>query len=392
MNTNNGISLIVLVITIIVIIILAGSVILSLSDSNPISNANEAKFKSNISQYNSELTMVISNKYLQDNSFDPNNFNAGEWNGIDTNKLGTIKEYISSITIEDGKKYEIQSGRLVYTGVDETEIDWLIDTGITNTTLKLYTLTKPLLTDVNKYKTPYIPTGFRYKEGTWNNGLVIQDNLENEFVWVPVDGTNVPYAKWCTKVISWNNSGISDDIILSNTIVENTQVNTYGGFYIARYEAGNVSNTLVSKKGVTVWNIISYADSKIKAEAMYVTPEVKSGLVTGKQWDTTMEWIKDSGKNVIDSITWGNYSNSIEPGSGVRQVTGFNENWKANNIYDLAGNTYEWINEKYSTYHILRGGSYSDNGSTYSAASRINGPPGSGGAGMISFRVVLYIL
>ncbi|MEG2236004.1 MAG: hypothetical protein RR144_06205, partial [Clostridia bacterium] len=49
-NINNknkaGISLIILVVTIIVIIILVGTVILSLTNNNPINEANEATFKS----------------------------------------------------------------------------------------------------------------------------------------------------------------------------------------------------------------------------------------------------------------------------------------------------------------------------------------------------------
>lgn len=45
---KKGISLIVLVITIIVIIILAGTVILSLSSNNPITQAEEASFKNTV--------------------------------------------------------------------------------------------------------------------------------------------------------------------------------------------------------------------------------------------------------------------------------------------------------------------------------------------------------
>lgn len=55
---------------------------------------------------------------------------------------------------------------------------------------------------------PYIPTGFYYVGGTWDTGLVISDSVNdlnagenetlmgNQFVWIPVDGTNVTYARW----------------------------------------------------------------------------------------------------------------------------------------------------------------------------------------------------
>ncbi|MEG1989616.1 MAG: hypothetical protein RR136_01300, partial [Clostridia bacterium] len=60
---KKGISLIVLVVTIIVIIILAGAVILSLTNNNPIEEANEAVFKSNIESYNSEITLYVAKQY-----------------------------------------------------------------------------------------------------------------------------------------------------------------------------------------------------------------------------------------------------------------------------------------------------------------------------------------
>ena len=42
---------------------------------------------------------------------------------------------------------------------------------------------------------------------------------------------------------------------------------------------------------------------------------------------------------------------------GSKQVTGYSEHWKANNIYDLAGNCYEWTQEVCDiNYRAFRGG------------------------------------
>ena len=60
---KQGISLIVLVITIIIIIILAGSVILNLVDNNPIENASEAKIASDLDAFKFDLTIQIVQKY-----------------------------------------------------------------------------------------------------------------------------------------------------------------------------------------------------------------------------------------------------------------------------------------------------------------------------------------
>jgi|GEM_PF-1235180 len=128
MKNKTGISLIVLVITIIVIIILAGSVILSLSNNSPILQSKQAKFKTNVGEYNSELTLNISKEYLLNNSFDQTTFNAAIWDGGSVGE--TIKKYITIITKEDGKKFIIQNSKLVYVGLDETEKVWLAELNI----------------------------------------------------------------------------------------------------------------------------------------------------------------------------------------------------------------------------------------------------------------------
>ena len=234
----------------------------------------------------------------------------------------------------------------------------------------------------------------------WYDGLVIQDANGNEFVWVPVDGTNVAYAKWCTT--GTVNTVTTNDSIKSGSITEATQITNNKGFYIARYEAGN-SSGIVSKKAATVWNNISYTNAKIAAEAMYTTTSVNSGLVTGTQWDTTMKWISNnSGPSVTLSKTWGNYGDSASPanvGSGVLHTTGYSENWKSKNIYDLAGNLTELTNEIWPTgpmgvNYVERGGSYSSSFLNSAAAFRcgiINNPITNTSLGM-GFRVVLYIL
>jgi len=107
---------------------------------------------------------------------------------------------------------------------------------------------------VATYINPIIPKGFKaIYDGAvwptdWDKGLVIQDALGNQFVWIPVDGTNVPYAKWCTTDISYTET--TDDILPIGITSETNQITKYGGFYIARYEARDVSTKLVSKKNI----------------------------------------------------------------------------------------------------------------------------------------------
>ncbi|MDD2376827.1 MAG: hypothetical protein PHD15_05235 [Clostridia bacterium] len=407
MKENKGISLIVLVITIIVIIILAGAVILSLANNNPIESANEATFKTNVAEYNSELAMAIANEYIQDNSFDSATFNAGVWDGTGDG-TGTIKEYITSMSEVDAVKYEIQSSKLVYVGTNQIEKDYLTEIGI-EIILGVNVIATGNATvngEVATYQNPIVPTGFKaINDGTvwptdWNTGLVIEDSSGNQFVWVPVNGTDVSYAKNFTypSYYSATSGNTSDDTLPDEVTSELSQITTYGGFYISRYEAGKEGvSTLVSKNHAIVWNHINYNDAKAKAESMFDTAEIKSGLMTGAQWDTTLEWLNDSGKIVTNSITWGNHYNSVFPanvaGYGSVQVAGFSEYWKANNIYDIAGNTCEWTTEVYNSERVFRGGDYSYNGSDsgYPAAFRYNGVTGIQ-YDSLAFREVLYIL
>ena len=80
---------------------------------------------------------------------------------------------------------------------------------------------------------------------------------------------------------------------------------------------------------------------------------VQTGLLTGKAWDTVCHWIK-SDDELKDSRTYGNYYEN----SGTKRTAGFNEKWKVKNIYDLAGNVWEWTSEAHSSYFINRGGGY----------------------------------
>ena len=117
---KKGISLITLVITIIVIIILAAAVILTLNNNNPIENAKEATFKSDVKTLHSELTMYISKQTADTLGV----FKAEELNLSETT-TPKIEEVLTSIKSSGLKgKVEVQNGKLVYTGTIEKEEKW----------------------------------------------------------------------------------------------------------------------------------------------------------------------------------------------------------------------------------------------------------------------------
>ena len=371
---KRGISLIVLIVTIIVIIILAAVVILALSKNNPIESAKEAVFKEDIRTFQDELAMYIAKDYTS---------SGGQRDGkISVTSLKDIQKYIQSFSKKYEGKFIIQNDGLMYQedSLKKDEKDWIASTDVKRIVNPVSENWRTYIADVTEDGVP-IPKGFTYKEGTKATGVVIEDN---EFVWVP--STEDEYVKDFSFPNNYgaSSSNTSDESFLSN-LDETLDVKKYGGFYIGRYEAtipeGAASPTNITakptcQKGKTVWTNISQTNSKASVESMYIGEKssVQSGLLTGKAWDRTCHYIEDyittinTNSTLRDSRYYGNYSNSQAPANtgkytqSQKQAAGANDNWKTKNIYDLAGNVWEWTYESNSSGRINRGGKYDDNG------------------------------
>ena len=99
-------------------------------------------------------------------------------------------------------------------------------------------------------------------------------------------------------------------------------------------------------------------------------------MLWGLQWDATCKWLATSNFDIKNSSTWGNHKDNTANGAGSKQNTGYSESWKANNIYDFAGNCYEITQEANDAYNrAIRGGYYLLTGSNYSASSHDNTGP-----------------
>ena len=247
-------------------------------------------------------------------------------------------------------------------------------------------------------------------------------------------------------------SVISVNMVTSTTMAEVTamyaSVKKYGGFYVARYEMGTDTVRSSSAAGITataysmqnkyVYNNIGWSNSEEMtneaggavelARRMYKADEtnttgVVSTLMYGVQWDTTCNWLLSSGTvtSLTDSTAYGNYRNhaiavgdlnegakySISYSSssvsyptqttakntstGWLLTTGALKAAKTNNIYDMAGNLWEWTMEGTSTYYrVDRGGGFSNSGSVDPASYRLSVDPSNSG---FSFgaRPSLYI-
>ena len=247
-----------------------------------------------------------------------------------------------------------------------------------------------------------------------NKGIVIVDNPItydngqptgttpdfNEYVWVPIPNFNENFKRtaWTigTSAILQNLADTStSSAYWEDTTTQEYQdmlasVEHYKGFYIGRYEASQGENDIAqSKRNTSPWIWVSQTTAITACTSNTTTANMH--LMYGVEWDSVLNWLKENATisssttgvtktmNIDDiqtnSSSWGNYNNSTEDaatGSGDLQNTGYSEYWKANNIYDLAGNVWEWTQEKYSTGTVRahRGGSYNYDGDYVPAAYR----------------------
>ena len=184
-------------------------------------------------------------------------------------------------------------------------------------------------------------------------------------------------------------------------------IEKYGGFYIGRYEAGDItagdSSTYyrkpVERRMNTNINYVSWYDAYMNLRTLGANENVKANMIYGCLWDETLQWFRetsalgeDTAAKLYNSASWGNhfdsegftYYSNVSGSTGTRNIiiivpTGSTERNKANNIYDMAGNVSEWTMEgdRYN-FRRYRGGSYSYNASDYSADGRNTYDPESG--------------
>ena len=214
----------------------------------------------------------------------------------------------------------------------------------------------------------------------------------NEFVWVPIpESSKFRRTEWTTPDKNPDNGALLEGTevkhLLSEEAIENrwyddkttteytnmvSSVNQYKGFYIGRYEACLNGTIAHSRRGLYPTVEISQTNSITACSNNTSIPNMH--LIYGIEWDSTLNWLignatiasstegafgtegttKTMGLADIqtNSDTWGNYVSSNGNATSspwracVNQYTGASEYWKANNIYDLAGNIWEWTQEK----------------------------------------------
>ena len=445
MKKNKGITLVALVVTIVVLLILAGvSINLVLGNNGIIARAKEAETKSAEASQNdlkgmNGLVSEMEGALAGNGSTGSGSGNGGAGgSGTDTKvpEAGTSETapYFPDNTFTK-KEGTIDTG-LVIQDASGNEYVWVVvprTTAVYKTTgLGKTTFTDADYTSIEKdlkdYTSTYVTTsGYSDtyvaddKNVGWFADATAYNNLKNNMLKSVYENGGFYVGRY--------EAGI--DTATGTNRTSNTDKNSDGKY------------TMPSTAPVTKADAYPYT-YVTRTQAQNLASNVNSGtktssLMFGVQWDLVLAFMHNKG-NIADntltsnSTTIGNYRDSVfqlsqtgqytvcsnyslsstwnpsttsttnfvdssrnkiaqsSDGNGILVTTGTSETNKVMNIYDIAGNVYEWTLEKTSNTSIpcaFRGGIFDDTGSNNPAAFRYNFSTDDSLYG-IGFRVSLF--
>ena len=165
-------------------------------------------------------------------------------------------------------------------------------------------------------------------------------------------------------------------------------VATYGGFYVGRYETGDIyekvpvvrkMNTTLS--GNKLGKVMNWYQTYLRTKRIGISNQnVDTNILWEIQRDEVKKWLIDTenkdNEQMLDGISWGNFNNSefeYEDTSGATVLkksgtitkipSGSTEYTKSNNIYDFVGNVMEWtMSVVFESNRNLQGGYYCTKG------------------------------
>ena len=393
-NRNKGITLVALIITIVVMLILVAVSVNVIIKSNLIGTAEKTvdKYKTASEEEANGGTIEINGKeyasiedYIESTKPLPN-IEAGVRAETNSNYKGaTIPKGFTVSGIKS--EQTIEGGLVIYDIPEGITPDWSNPDSVKTK----YNQFVWIPVEVKSTDTENSIASFYRSEWTANASTGGERTTGLSTDYTEPDSTNDTTDK----------TGIVDQITeLTKSIYK------HGGFYIGRYEAGS-KTPRTSSSGVTEIGIkqdmypyiyVKWGDSMSSigttgavylSNSLYNTNEygATSMLCTGACWDSMLDFIKDSKHSVKDSTTWGNYKNSetfeITRGSyavydtsnytlgsfnnvgskyskmkdtSILLTTGATERNCSKNIYDVAGNCWEWTTESVSSgYRVSRG-------------------------------------
>ena len=445
LKESKGITLIALVITIIVLLILAGVTIATLTGDNGIlGKANDAKTQTEQAKEDENLKIAIAGSYGTDGKLNLKDLKDNLTNqGIDYDKNNTG---FPLEVIVNGEKKKIDANGNIIESIQSLKTKGTVfkdTTTLEDTYGNQVTIPKGF--KIANDSATEVTGGIVIEDATYTN------TIGSQFVWIPVgtgenaikkanketvdialgrysftknsDGTvttsefsDRDYTEDTTASHNSNyKNAIAKDIEAFETSVKNNH-----GYYIGRYEAGVVdydssvstSNSnnktnwtgytgdnikLVCKKEQQVWNYVTQNKASELSRDMYKSEaKVTSDLINSYAWDTAIVFIQKCGTE-SNSSTYSKTDGESSRSESAPQTTGTNilkvtsKVDKQCNIFDMAGNCWEWTTETHSDSSypcVSRGGRYYDS-YVYTSSRSFNVT--SNAYSYNSFRPLLYL-
>ena len=314
-NTNKGITLIALVITIIVLLILAGVALASLFGENGIlNNAETAKNQTNLANSEEQVALAVQSAMTYQNS------------------LGTVKK----------ENLEAELDKLLGAGEENYTIEpddetgpWTVTVTKTGYTIKISSTGKTEEINSGDQTTTAVTI-----ETLMTSASTKNETDGNEFVWIPVGlGKFIEISK------NFERTTIGDTVYSSADTYENgksydlqewiTTTLDNGGYYIGRFEASNNGSdqAVMLSASDRSWTNITQPNATIQAQAIYSAETgtnkdlYYSDLVNSYAWDTLVSFLEQYSDNI---------DNTDGTGGGKTYVC---------NVFDVHGKASEWSTE-----------------------------------------------
>ena len=415
-----GITLIALVITIIVLLILAGVAISMLTGENGIlKQATSAKDTTDKSEFEEQVKLaVMASKVNDKGAIDLTTLEAeiGKIKGTEITKNGTennlpwtVKKGSYEVTItEDGNTSNIEKDN------DDDVMENAKKAMPTGGTIDKNTNAKTGIVMIDSNQNEWVWIEVPATVFASATSSTDYDNIKADLIAYASDYRSSSYTDtW------YNGCGLEQEEYITKYQIMLSSIYTNKGFYIGRYEAGiagsdentslarysrteitSNSPKAVSKKDMIPYNWVYCSDAQQLANEMS-TGNKTSSLLFGIQWDLACKFLEvkgnwDTTTNTTqyyikeNSTSWGNYNNSTftinsakakkynssnksydgitgnkSSSNSILLTTGASEQNKKMNIYDFAGNEWEWTLEM-ATYTnnpcSNRGGNCNDYG------------------------------